>query len=112
MCLVSLPIEFILPMTAFATSQIPASVNTLEKLVAWAGLALTTINPTLAANETPGSQPVNVAQTAFFRDSTGQLRLTIRASLPVAESYSTSTTKFWTNIQDLNNATIPSGYTS
>lgn len=99
-------------MTAFATSQIPSSVNSLEKLVVWANLALNSINPTLAVNESQASQPVNVSQTAFFRDATGQLRLTVRASLPISENYSTNTGKFWTNVQDLNNATIPTGYTS
>ena len=99
-------------MTTFSTANVPTNINTVEKLAAWVGLLLNTMNPTLGVIETDGQTAQKVSQVSFFRAADGSLRLTIRLSLPVREAYATSTTKFWEDVQEISNTAIPSGYTS
>ena len=49
-------------MTALTKEQIPNQINTVERLMAWAGLALGFINPTKAIVEAAGENPEKVIQ--------------------------------------------------
>ena len=99
-------------MTAFAPSQLPSNINTLERLCAWTALALSRINPTLASLEVENAAPEKVAQVAFFRGADNVLRLNMRVTLPIDPSYETQSRKFWENAQELSNVTIPTGFTT
>lgn len=98
-------------MTAFTTANIPSTVNSLEKLAAWVGLALTQINPSLAVLES-ANESTKVAQTALFRASDNTVRLSIRLSIPIDPNYGVNTAKFWGNAQDLSNTALPTAYTT
>lgn len=99
-------------MSAFATSQLPTNINTLERLGAWVGLTMANINPTLAVNEQSSTDPTKVCQVAFFRASDNSLRLTVRLSLPIDSTYAAQTKKFWENAQEISNVVIPTAFTT
>lgn len=99
-------------MSSFSTSNIPSNINSVEKLAAWVGLLLNTMNPTLSVLEQEGQSAQRVAQASFFRATDGSLRLSLRLSLPVSSSYATSTAKFWEDIQELSATAIPSAFTT
>ena len=99
-------------MTAFVTSNIPSNINTLEKLHAWSGLALSRINPTLATLEQPGVTGERVAQATIFRAADNTVKLVVRCSFGLNEDYDTATTKVWESIQVLSATTIPTAYTT
>ncbi len=101
-------------MTAFDKStDLPITVNSLEKLAAWVGLLMSRINPTLATLEDPGLIPERVCQATIRRIDDGTERLIIRISIPLNEAYKeNATAKFWTFANDISNVVVPAGFKS
>ena len=98
-------------MTAFVTSDIPTSINTLEKLATWVGLALQRCNPNTTVLEAPGLNPERVASVILFKADDNSTRLGIRLSLQVADGYAENPQKFWTNVVELpQSATLPAAF--
>lgn len=98
-------------MTAFAAStDLPSSVNSLEKLGAWVGLALTRLNPTSRVLETPGLESERVAQCVLIRADDNSCRLVVRLSIPVADGYAENPAKFWNNALDISNTALPAAF--
>jgi hypothetical protein len=101
-------------MTAFAPSNIPSSVTTLEEVAAWAISALAEINPTVTVQTSAGSVERAVqAQTFEFRNQvTNPERLVLVAYLPLSSNWRSSG-KYWGNgVAEMSTAALPSGYTT
>lgn len=97
-------------MTAIATSQIPTSVNSVEKLAAYAALLLSRMNPDLRALEVAGTSQKAVEVTVFPSDE-GKYRLAVRLSLELEPDFATDISKaFYLKIKDLSNTPIPAGF--
>ena len=103
---------FVLLMTIIDLStDIPNNINTLERLAAWAILALARTNPTLKILETSSTEPERVAQSALIRADDDSLRLIARASLEIDPAYSEDNTiKFWMHVQELSNTALPDAF--
>jgi hypothetical protein len=100
-------------MTALTIStQIPTNINTVEKLIAWAALLYTDINPTLKRLESENSnQPVSTSSITKAYD--GTTLLTWRVSIPLASTlYTDTSTKAWQKATENSTIVIPTGYTS
>lgn len=99
-------------MTAFnKTTDLPSTIDTLEKLAAWVGLTMTRLNPTLATLEDPGLIPERVCQATIRRIDDGSERIIIRISIPLNEAYKENgTAKFWTFATEISNVVLPAGF--
>ncbi|MBW4665373.1 MAG: hypothetical protein KME01_14425 [Chroococcus sp. CMT-3BRIN-NPC107] len=99
-------------MTALNIStDIPTSINTLEKLAAWVGLALERCNPGKKILESPETEPQRVAQAVLIRADDASHRMVIRVSIPVNSGYAeNSTVKFWQNALEIDTTALPTAY--
>jgi hypothetical protein len=99
-------------MTAFAANTLPLTVNTYERLVAYASLALTTINPALVTVEgelfdEQGTKVRDITErvsqsNVFFINATGELRLLCRQSLLLSPDYYAGGKRSWEYIQEFS----------
>lgn len=97
-------------MTSFAPTDIPSNVNTLEKLAAWVGLALTRCNPTLKILESPDQFPQRVAECVLIKADDNTYRQVVRLVLPVADDYASTTKKSWENVTEISNVALPAAF--
>lgn len=98
-------------MTALTlSSDIPNNINTLERLICWAGLALRRVNPVASVLETPGAYAEPVAQTVLLKADDNTIRLVVRVSVPIDPAYAESTLKFWMHAQELSNTVLPAAF--
>ncbi len=98
-------------MTALNIStDIPTGINTLEKLAAWVGLAMSRTNPTKEAREVPYADPERCVQSYLIKDEDGITRLVSRTSIAISEDYASGTAKFWTHALELSNTNIPPAF--
>lgn len=94
------------------STSIPTNINTLEALIAWAGLTYAFTTPTLGANESLNN-PQKVAQAQVFQDATNSYRLLIRATLPLDANFvSDRSKKLWMFAQETSNIAIPAAYSA
>lgn len=100
-------------MTDFTVSDLPTSINSVEKLVAWGNTVLNDLYPTQTVTESV-NQVERVAQSALFfitaSDPQGW-RLISRTSIPFSSSWR-RTGKLWVHAQDLGTSPIPPEYKS
>lgn len=97
-------------MTAFNKNNLPANVDTLEKLVVWSGAALQNINKTVVEVEGTGGA-VKVAQFGIFNiDSNNTSRVICRQSLLLNEDYAIDGKPIWENVEELSTTAIPSQF--
>lgn len=100
-------------MVAFSPSNLPSSVNTVEKLMVWGASILQELHFQMEVQESPGViEKVAVAQ-LFPTNVNGAYshRMACRASVPMSGTYLQGG-KIWTYAQDLSNASIPASYTT
>lgn len=100
-------------MTAFTTADIPASVNTVEKLHAWTASILAELNPSLTAVEGPGEAVRAASATTFFIPNgppTPETRYICRMSFLLEGDWRTG--KIWENINAFSTTAIPAAYKS
>lgn len=101
-------------MTAFSTTDIPASVNTLEKLHVWSSTVLNHLYYNTTAVEATGLAE-RTAQAAPFEvtavDPT-QWRHISRVSVPLDRNWQKGASKVWANAQDLGSSAIPTEFKS
>lgn len=94
------------------TTDIPSQINTLEKLAAWANLALANINPTLQATEGVGYSE-RVAQAGiFFVLADNKYRFLGRSSIEISPDYLAGGSKTWNYAQELSNTPLPALFRS
>jgi hypothetical protein len=92
-------------------ADIPSNINTVERLVSWAGLLLNNQAGTLQVNEIENTIPVFAAQAQIIRAADESTRLILRQSFAIDESYSSDTSKkLWMFTDDLVNTVIPTGF--
>jgi hypothetical protein len=94
-----------------ASNQIPSSINTVEKMVAWAGLLLHRGNPTLKVNESLNYSDF-AAQASLFTAQDGTTRLVIRCCIEVDPAFAEANAKLWTQVKSMSEQAIPAAYTS
>ncbi len=97
-------------MTAFATSQLPPSVDTVEKLFAWAGGILYALHANTLYQESSASPlvPIITSQDGLAADKTE--RNVLRASIPLDLDWRTSLLPLYANALEISNAAIPPGF--
>jgi hypothetical protein len=101
-------------MVAFSTADLPASVNTVEKLAVWAGMVLNSTAKQVTVQEIPNVvQPVAV-QTILAYQEGGQFkdRAIIRVSVELDPVYTQGSTKLWTHALNVSTSAIPTGFRS
>ena len=99
-------------MTAFNPADIPASVDTIEKLVTWGSLVLNVINPTQTVNEGPGS-PAKVAQFGVFKvDETNKSHIFVRLTMSLDDTYAYHNGPLWEVVSNFSTDSIPSSLTA
>lgn len=92
------------------STDIPAGINSLEKLAVWMGSLMHRINPTKEVREVPYADPERSAQFYFLKDDDGVNRVVIRMSIAINADYAASATKFWNHALDLSNTDIPAAF--
>jgi hypothetical protein len=99
-------------MTAFAPANLPASVNTVEKLAAWSNGILYQLHKNTRYQESDDAPlvPVITAQDGLAANASE--RIIFRASIPLSDTWRSQTTKFWQEVQEISNAAIPTSFLS
>jgi len=98
-------------MTVFnKTTDLPASVDTVEKLAFWVLQALYEMHKLNEYGEVVGEQtPIITFQQGLAADETE--RGIFRVSLPMASNWAVSGLKLWRNTQNIaNSASVPAAY--
>lgn len=101
-------------MTAFSTSDLPASINTVEKLHVWASTVLNHLYPTQTAIEATGNAE-RVAQASPFEVTASdppQWRHISRGSIALNRNWQRGASKIWTHAEDIGSASIPTEFKS
>ena len=80
----------------FAKADIPADIDTYEKLAVWLGTMFEQACGTREVLEIEGARPERIAQAPIFADANNILRIAVRISIPVDRNvYSDRSKKFW-----------------
>lgn len=101
-------------MTAFAPTDLPSSINTVEKLAVWCAMVLNHLNPNTTAVEAPNTA-VRVATSGLFYivdSDPPRWRHVGRQSIPMNANWQRGTAKVWTFAEDLSSAAIPTEFKS
>lgn len=97
-------------MTAFVKDDLPASVDTLEKLAVWVGLALHSINPDITAIEGSGAPTLAASFGTYFVQENSIPRTIIRQSIELENNYTYGSGKLWTYAKELSTITLPTEF--
>lgn len=97
-------------MTAFTTANLPAGIDTLEKLVVWANGALYQLHKNTRYQESDASPliPIITAQDGLAAD--GSERIIFRVSVPLSQTWRESTNKFFVEAQAVASTAIPAAF--
>ncbi|MGB5972690.1 MAG: hypothetical protein WBG38_05200 [Nodosilinea sp.] len=97
-------------MTAFAPANLPASVNTIEKLAAWSNGILYQLHKNSRYQESEAAPlvPLITAQDGLAADKSE--RIIYRSSIPLSDNWRSQTTKYWQEVQEISNAAIPTTF--
>jgi len=100
-------------MTTFATSDLPTTIDTLEKLAVWVGVALNNINPDLTALEAPNiSELVSTAHPyAVTASGIFEWRMITRQSIKLNSNWQ-RTGKIWVHAQPISGTALPADFRS
>lgn len=97
-------------MSALSKTQVMNSINTLERLLAYALLAAARCNPTLEYVESENNT-VRVVDVGLAAASDGTIRLIGRVSIPLAADYATNTSvPLYMHAQEISNVQVPAAY--
>lgn len=93
-------------------SQIPLSVNTVERYVAHGVLLMNNLYSALYYQELPGALMERVCDVNVVTAADGTIRLIGRVCIPLDPAYVTGAAKLWAYAQEINEvANIPVAYT-
>ncbi len=93
------------------TTDIPNNINTLERLAAWAILALRRVNPTQQVLEIPGGNPERVVQAAIIQADDDTIRFFGRVSIAIESDYAEDNeNKLWMKSLELSNTVLPDAF--
>lgn len=94
-------------MTAFNKNQLPATVDTLEKLTVWVGAAAYHLNKTVTAVEGAGLAQ-RVAQFGIFNVETNNTnRVILRQSFELEEDFAINGKPIWEEVKELSQDALP-----
>jgi hypothetical protein len=106
-------------MTAFTRTDIPASIDTVEKLAVWVADLLAYLNPKVTAIEgTKDADAVTVRVSQFspyFISAVADdyhWRSVARQSIRLNSNWQAGGTKIWTHALELSTTSIPSDFKS
>lgn len=92
-------------------TDIPASINTLERLAMWSLMALRRVNPTLSVTEVANQPAEKVAQTALIQADDNKIRFIGRVSIDIPNDYAEdNSVKLWMKANELSNTALPDAY--
>ena len=92
-------------------TDIPAQIDTIERLAMWACMSLRRVNPTLSVIEIANQTAEKVAQTALVQADDGSIRFVGRLSIEISPDYAEdNTTKLWTKALEFSNTVLPEGF--
>ncbi len=98
-------------MTAFnAATDLPASVNSLEKLVAWSTGAFYALHKNTEYQESEGSGLVPIATMQDGKAANKTERAIPRISLELEDNWREDPQPFWVNVKAVSSAAIPPDY--
>lgn len=94
-----------------AASDLPPSINTLEKLAMWTNGALYDLHKNSEYQESDGQPLVKrvTAQDGLAADK--KEYVIFRVSLPITDTWRTSSNPFWAEATELTTAPIPDHFT-
>lgn len=104
------PYDTGLKMTSFATTNIPASVNTIEKLAAWTNGILYELHKNSRYAEADNAPLVPIVTAQDGLAASKQERMIFRLSLHLDDGWRQSGDKLWYDVLELSNAPIPSDF--
>ena len=100
-------------------TDIPATIDTLEKLVAWSSIALSNLYPNVTVLEGSDADNVTYARVAQSNpyyitvDATDAAwRLISRSSLKIDSTWQSGANKLWENVEPLGSLSLPEGFKS
>lgn len=99
-------------MTAFSTTDIPANVNTVEKLAVWSAQVLSFLYPDKTALEATGTAE-RVAQSTVFEviaESPSQWRHGSRISVALNRNWMKGNGDIWEHVIDIGSSAIPTEF--
>ncbi|NEQ20651.1 MAG: glucose-6-phosphate dehydrogenase [Microcoleus sp. SIO2G3] len=101
-------------MVAFVRTDLPASIDTVEKLAVWACAVLQELHPSTSVVEATGIAE-RVATAAPFYITASQpeaWRFIGRVSLEMPLNWQSTSGKLWTDVVPLSNLAIPADFKS
>lgn len=95
-------------MTAFATGDLPATVDTVEKLAVWAGVVLNNLNADLVAIEAPGVTELVASAHPYAVTASGlyEWRMITRQSIKLNSNWQRAG-KLWIHAENLSTTALP-----
>lgn len=99
-------------MTAFAKADLPASVDTVEKLAIWALSGLMQLYVEQTAVEGAGTAERVIQFGTYFIPNTNKTRIIARLTVELENDYLTSGKKVWNTVQPLGTETLPATFNS
>lgn len=101
-------------MVAFQTTDLPASIDTVEKLAAWSLTVLNYLHPILTATEATGSAERVATAAPFYitADPSPKWRYIGRFSFVLNQQFQTGQAKIWANVEQLSTQSIPAAMKS
>lgn len=93
-------------------TSIPSAINTLEKLLAWAGFAFHFYNKGLQRQLPSDTAPGSIAEAVIVTDVNNQPCLVIRCTIPLSDSYMSNANKLWEDALEVSNVPIGTQFTN
>ncbi|PZO41287.1 MAG: hypothetical protein DCF17_10860 [Shackletoniella antarctica] len=98
-------------MTTFnPATDLPASVNSLEKLVAWANGAFYSLHKNTEYQESDGAALVPIITMQDGKAANKTERAIFRVSLELGDNWREDPQPYWVNTTAVSSAAIPIGY--
>jgi hypothetical protein len=98
----------------FATTDLPTSINSLEKLHVWSSVVLQHLHPSTTIIESTGNAQLVMSSAPFFISSVDPpvWRVISRSSIQLNANWQRGTSKIWTHAIDISSASIPTEFKS
>lgn len=101
-------------MVAFTPTDLPSSINSVEKLAVWSMTVLQHLHPELTVVEAPGQSQLAVTAQPYFITvaEPPTWRYVARGSIALNANWQRGASKLWTHAIDLSNQSIPTEFKS
>jgi hypothetical protein len=101
-------------MTVFAATDLPSTINSVEKLEVWATTVLQHLYSSMTVIESTGNAELAVSAAPFFITASDPdvWRYITRTSIALNSNWQRGAGKIWTHALDLGNSAIPTEFKS